>query len=342
MANNPIISVIVPVYNVEMYLSQCVESIINQTYPHLEIILVDDGSTDASGQLCDRYAEKDTRIKVIHKVNGGLSSARNVGMSVMTGEYVAFVDSDDWLELDTYRAALAEFIQDPRLNVVSFTFMSINSDGTKKVSRQSSAVYVGMEASNALAGDKFHVMVWSYLYRRDIIQGMSFMEGRLSEDQPFTAELMSRPEVCVKTLSAPYYNYRRQREGSIMNVRRERCVTETILNLKDLFERGVFERNALPFLSRLFAECKNIRYGAKVGLTPEMARDRYNLISSTIKELRTQELTFAGTVLDNMLVRLNMLVLRLPYRVGFPLFLLVRGLGKSLLLLFNSSLYTRR
>ena len=92
------ISVIVPVYNVETYQARCVDSILNQSYANLEVILVDDGSKDASGSICDKYAEKDNRIRVIHKENGGLSSARNAGLDVACGEYITFVDSDDWIE----------------------------------------------------------------------------------------------------------------------------------------------------------------------------------------------------------------------------------------------------
>lgn len=101
--NNPLISVIVPVYKVEDYLEECVDSIRNQTYDNLEIILVDDGSPDRSGEICDRLATQDSRIKVIHKENGGLSSARNAGLDVATGEYVSFIDSDDWIRLDMYQ-----------------------------------------------------------------------------------------------------------------------------------------------------------------------------------------------------------------------------------------------
>ena len=102
----PLISVIVPIYNVEKYLDRCVDSIINQTYKNLEIILVDDGSPDNCPQMCDDYAKKDSRIKVVHKENGGLSDARNVGMEVATGEYVSFIDSDDYISLDCYETVL--------------------------------------------------------------------------------------------------------------------------------------------------------------------------------------------------------------------------------------------
>ena len=103
----PQISVIVPVYKVERYLRRCVQSILNQTHSNLEVILVDDGSPDGSGALCDEFAKQDSRVQVIHKDNGGLSDARNAGLSIARGDYVTFVDSDDWIEPDAYEAMLA-------------------------------------------------------------------------------------------------------------------------------------------------------------------------------------------------------------------------------------------
>ena len=103
-----LISVIVPVYNVENYLDKCIESIVNQTYKNLEIILVDDGSLDSSSKICDEWAVKDNRIKVIHKTNGGVSSARNEGLKNANGDFIAFVDSDDWLELNMYEKLISK------------------------------------------------------------------------------------------------------------------------------------------------------------------------------------------------------------------------------------------
>lgn len=100
------ISVIVPIYNIQEYLPQCIDSIINQTYTELEIILVDDGSTDSGGSICDEYALNDSRVKVIHKKNGGLVSARKAGIRAAHGEYITFVDGDDWIERDTYQKYL--------------------------------------------------------------------------------------------------------------------------------------------------------------------------------------------------------------------------------------------
>lgn len=101
------ISIIVPVYNIEKYIVRCIESILNQTYSNLEIILVDDGSTDSSGGICDEYAKKDDRIVVIHKVNGGLSDARNAGLKVVTGDYIGYVDGDDWIDSTMYEDMLS-------------------------------------------------------------------------------------------------------------------------------------------------------------------------------------------------------------------------------------------
>ena len=128
MNNTPLISVIVPVYNVEKYLRKCVDSIVNQTYKNLEIILVDDGSPDNCGKICDEFAEMDNRVMVIHKENGGLSSARNAGLDIATGEYITFVDSDDYIENDTYEkvvVAINKFDSD----LIFFREKSVDESG---------------------------------------------------------------------------------------------------------------------------------------------------------------------------------------------------------------------
>ena len=107
MEKNPLISVIVPIYDVESYLPKCVESVLRQTYTNLEIILVDDGSPDNSGKICDDFAARDPRVRVIHKENGGLSSARNAGLDAAHGEYITFLDSDDWIAEDAYEHLLS-------------------------------------------------------------------------------------------------------------------------------------------------------------------------------------------------------------------------------------------
>ena len=119
MTERPLISVIVPIYGVEKYLEQCLDSILNQTYRQLEIILIDDGSTDRCGEICDRYASRDSRIKVIHQTNQGLSAARNVGMDMATGEYISFIDSDDYIDLHFYEKMVQGFLDYPNAPIIA-------------------------------------------------------------------------------------------------------------------------------------------------------------------------------------------------------------------------------
>lgn len=129
MNNDILISVIVPIYNVEQFLSKCIQSIINQSYSRLEIILVDDGSTDDSPQICDEFKEKDKRIKVIHKKNGGLSDARNVGIEVASGEYIGFVDSDDYIDELMYEKLLNACIRNNSyISICGRNIVNIDND----------------------------------------------------------------------------------------------------------------------------------------------------------------------------------------------------------------------
>ena len=172
----PVISIIVPVYNVELYLSQCLDSVINQTEADLEIIAVDDGSTDRSGEIADAYAEKDWRITVIHKKNGGLSSARNTGIGLATGEYLLFLDSDDWLDLDTVNT-LKSVVEEYRYDTIMFSWDNIDSLNNF-VSQREALFDVGFVFTEK---DKEHIYarflagsalnnVWQRIYRRELIQ----------------------------------------------------------------------------------------------------------------------------------------------------------------------------
>lgn len=194
------ISVIIPVYNVEKYLERCLESVINQTYQDLEIILVDDGSTDSSPAICDKYKEKDSRIKVIHKENGGLSSARNAGLRISSGEYVGFIDSDDDAELNMYEL-LYDVAKKYNVDFVMSDYIRINEDKTKylKTLEINNGYYSKKDIKNKIfpsliMGENLEygplLSVWHCLYNRKFLNqnNIEFDEDvRWSEDNIFSA-----------------------------------------------------------------------------------------------------------------------------------------------------------
>ena len=213
-----LVSIIIPVYNVEKYLKKCVDSILNQTYTNLEVVLVDDGSTDASGQICDMYAGMDLRVRVIHKANGGLSDARNAGMKIATGEYIGFVDSDDWIEPDMYEC-LYNLAMENSLDVVAGRFcetidgVDVNCECTGEF-----RIFTGEEMLEInISGHPQYVVtnsVWDRLYRRDILEGMKFPVGRKYEDIVFSTEVFLKAKRCGY-LDSKVYHYT-IREDSIM------------------------------------------------------------------------------------------------------------------------------
>lgn len=186
----PKLSVIVPVYNVEKYLEKCLNSIINQSYRNLEIICVNDGSTDNSLTILKAYEKKDPRIILIDKENGGLSSARNVGLDVASGEYITFVDSDDYIALNTYELCLNKF--NDEVDFVSYSFQYVYTDLTDIKFNSFNQKYVGLHKCNAtiILDNSFWVAVWSKIFRKKIIDKycIRFPEGLIFEDILFSYE----------------------------------------------------------------------------------------------------------------------------------------------------------
>lgn len=213
-----LVSVIVPVYKVEAYLDRCIQSILNQTYANLEIILVDDGSPDKCPVICDQYAKKDARIKVIHKSNGGLSSARNAGMDIASGDYIAFVDSDDWIEVNmiSHLVGMCESFDADVSDI-----RCIQTDGTKRIKNDNemSEVYSGQDiikrylfrGLNEQNGAPY--TVWRKLYKRNIIINERFEEGILNEDICFNYLILDKCHTYVES-NQIMYNYF-QNEASI-------------------------------------------------------------------------------------------------------------------------------
>lgn len=210
----PKISVIVPVYKVELYLRECVDSIIGQTYRNLEIVLIDDGSPDNCGAICDEYAEQDNRVRVIHQSNCGLSAARNIGLETATGDYIGFVDSDDWVEPELFQL-LAEEIDASGVDIAICGRIEEYPD--KRILRACPrpSVMQREEALKALLENNvIQNFVWDKLYRRELFDELRFPEGKSYEDMAIMHKLFLRSQK-VACITETLYHYR-QRGDSIV------------------------------------------------------------------------------------------------------------------------------
>lgn len=217
---NQLISVIVPCYKVEDYLDECVRSIVNQTYKHLEIILVDDGSPDNCPQICDKWSKKDSRIKVIHKQNGGLSSARNAGLDIATGKYVSFIDSDDFIDETFIESLYFNLIQNDA-DISCCGYYHYFNEELKEI-RHFRNIELLMDSCEAIKKMNtvgyFGVGSWNKLYKTKLFENIKFPIGKLSEDWFILYKLIHKANKIFYN-SQPKYYYR-QRIGSITrNVR---------------------------------------------------------------------------------------------------------------------------
>lgn len=211
-----LVSVIVPVYNVENYLRKCLDSIVTQTYHNLEVILIDDGSKDSSGVICDEYAGKDNRVKVIHKENGGLSEARNSGLEIASGDWIAFVDSDDYIDESMLRT-LVDLAQNNNAQVAMCAFRAISESiddnyclVTKVFNRDELLdVYVTRTKGYLITNS-----VWDRIYKRELVKEIRFAPRRLNEDILYTMQVFLRADIVAYT-SEKLYQYRDIREGNI-------------------------------------------------------------------------------------------------------------------------------
>ena len=217
MKKSPLISIIIPVFNLEKYIGECLRSVISQTYKNLEIIVVDDGSTDASGVICDQFAKNDVRIKVIHKKNEGSSVARNVGMEIALGDYIGFVDGDDYIDLDMYEYLLS-LIQENAADISVCRFRKIDLPYKPyNVESESNEIEVldSISAVRAFIKYKKHITgyIWNGLYSRQVL--VPFTVGVLFQDQEFKVKSLLKASRIV-TSNTIKYNYR-YRAASVTN-----------------------------------------------------------------------------------------------------------------------------
>ena len=214
--NSTLISVIVPVFNVEKYLDRCIESICAQTYRNLEIILVDDGSTDSSGKKCDSWALKDSRIKVLHVENGGQGRARNIGLDVARGELIGFVDSDDYIDGDMYSFLYDLMVgYDADISVCGFYFEE-NGKNRSRTRLNVPHTYGRDESLALIVKDRLLMnYMWDKLYRRELFDGLRFEEGVIFEDIKFMYKILYRIDRIVIFDRLKYHYV--QRKGSTIN-----------------------------------------------------------------------------------------------------------------------------
>lgn len=210
------ISVIVPIYKVEPYLKRCLDSLLAQTYTKFELILVEDGSPDRCGEICEDYARRDPRIRVIHKRNGGLSDARNAGLAAAAGEYIAFVDSDDWVSPD-YLRVLLEVLETSGSEICECEMRRTAGEEDEEycVPDASPEIYGTEEALKELICDSvFHQHVWNKLYKKCCLENVLFPVGKMNEDEFWTYRVFGNADRIAKTNQVLYYYF--QRGGSIM------------------------------------------------------------------------------------------------------------------------------
>ena len=218
----PLISVIVPVYRVEEYLERCVKSILSQTYKNLEVILVDDGSPDQCPDICDACAEKDARVKVIHQENKGLSGARNAGIDAASGEYLAFVDSDDYVS-PHFIEELYQLLQDTGCAIGQCRFSYVKGDGLVEEGDSAFCIYRGESLMEQLYGPEekatCFVVAWNKLYRAELFKetGIRYPEGRIHEDEATTYRLFHEAKK-LAFLDRALYGYYTENGGSITSV----------------------------------------------------------------------------------------------------------------------------
>ncbi len=208
---NPLISIIVPIYNAEKYLSCCVDSILNQTFKNFELLLIDDGSTDRSGEICDKYAQLDMRIKVIHKPNTGVSDARNCALDIATGKYVIFMDADDFWTIETALEQLFNIAEENDLDIIRGEYDTIDEQGNlyhRYLTSKSQIKYINRLLSPyeflkyAVHGEFF---LWLCLFRRDAINSLRFECGlAFLEDMQFLSKLMIKN---IRSMYVPEMNF---------------------------------------------------------------------------------------------------------------------------------------
>lgn len=285
-------SIVVPVYNVSKYLEQCVNSLLDQELADTEIILVDDGSTDNSGEICDLFAKRYPCIKVVHKENGGLSSARNTGINYATGDYVSFVDSDDWWNTEVSVANILKRVK-ARPDVEMFQYSSLDyyeGQGTFKRKEHDNLMRIRTDSvehyyQDLLQNGNLEVSAATKIIKRSFLveNNLTFKEGILSEDNEWILRLL-RVLTVVVVIDEPLYICRMRRQGSISNTIGRKNITDLLWIIESSI--NYYEQNESPLRTLELNYCSYLWFSA-LGLSCQLKandfddiRDEFNKCSS--------------------------------------------------------------
>lgn len=287
----PLISVIIPVYNNEKYLCECLDSIIAQTYHNIQIITVDDGSTDKSGEILDQYAVKDDRIEVYHIQNSGVSTARNIGINYAMGEYVTFVDSDDTVSLDMYDILFDQFLNKTDIDIVHCGYEKKKLDGSSKMVLGTNQKYCfdcteGM--LHFIKGDLFTGALWNKIYRRSILENLYFVEDvKINEDVLFNFYAFKKARNTV-LVDKPLYCYYERKNASTKRTSSRKKAFDCAAVAKTMYLESKGESYEIAARTRYIRELMN-QYRVLIynGIS-ETAEDRKK-IENSLRELLSEE-----------------------------------------------------
>ena len=280
--NGAHVSIVVPVYNVELYLEECIDSILNQTYSDLQIILIDDGSTDRSGEIIEQYKKADQRVITVHKDNGGSSSARNVGLKHAEGEYVVFIDSDDIIHRNFVRELLdAAYEDDADITACDFISIRDNKPDDNKNYKKIKMLMNSREAIFEMyKSDSIGWNIWNKLFKRSLFEDIQFPEGRLCEDKATIYKLLLEANR-ISYLHIPLYYYR-LRSQSISNSRSVKLYMDSLITNAEMEKEFEFRglETELLLAKSYSAKCAFILYSDVI------KHDRYEEVEEyCIKEL---------------------------------------------------------
>lgn len=312
---NKLLSVIVPVYKVESYLKRCVDSILGQTYSNLEVILVDDGSPDRCGEICDYYAKKDSRVKVVHKENGGLSDARNAGLDCAKGEIISFIDSDDWIEESMYTRLIENmerFHSD--VSVGGVTDILEKDEGYEVVKTTQTGEIVNWSCGKEEAMKKYFQGAWSAwdkIYVKSIFDTLRFPKGEINEDEAIVLQILDQCKVVAYT-NESFYNY----------IKRENSITTSSFSVKKLAWKKHCRENLLYVKERYpeLIPAAVARYRLSlIWLVQEvtLTKEKLDLVGRSLQqECRENKSVFRGIPFSNRIEQAEyLMVIYFPYWV---------------------------